>query len=49
MLMLAGTMVSLRGGDSSGLERIVALEILDYSLMGAEIGRMGLDEYLFHE
>lgn len=43
--MLVGTMVSLRGG----LERIVALEILDYSLMGAEIGRMGLDEYLFHE
>lgn len=47
--MLCGTMVSLRGGDSSGLEMVVALEVLNYNLMGAEIGRMGLDEYLFHE
>ena len=49
MLILGSTMVSLRGGDCSGLETVVALETLDYNSMGAEIGRMGLEGCLFCE
>lgn len=47
--MLGSTMVSLGGGDSSGLKTGGALQVSDYNLMGAEIDRMGLEEYLFHE
>lgn len=47
--MLDSPMVSLRDGDSSVLGMVVALEVSDYNLRGAEIGRMGLEEYLFHE
>lgn len=47
--MLGGTMMSLRDGDSSGLEMVVVLEVLGYNLRGDEMGRMGLEEYWFHE
>lgn len=42
-------MMCLRDGDSSGLEMVVTLEVLGYNIPGAEMGRMGLEEYLFHE